>query len=142
MCNLTIFILVLKIQSKMRAKRMTYLKMRKDTQVQFKRRELLFITTCFLNSSKPKICNCLPFFLINFFKDIVWIIGFMVMIPFDEIGIDFFRYGFAILFAILNSVHGFHIFYVYIVISDKRKSLLLEKINIRLNALKRLVNRY
>ena len=39
------------------------------------------------------------------------------------------RFTFSLIFCILNSTHGFQIFIVYIVISQKRRKILKEKLD-------------
>ena len=65
------------------------------------------------------------------FLGLTWLFGFLVTIPGNEI-----RFVYALLFCILNSTQGFHIFFVYIVISKRRRELLKSKLIFQLKDFK------
>ena len=82
------------------------------------KREMSFMLTCFINTG------------------LTWLFGFLVALPTNEISI-YIRFIFGLIFCVLNSTQGLHIFIIYFLISKRRQELLKEKIMFQVKELKK-----
>lgn len=71
--------------------------------------------------------------MINF-KGLTWVFGFLITVPGDTW--IYGKFVCALVFCILNSTQGFHIFTVYILVSKRRQQLLKKKIILKMIELK------
>jgi hypothetical protein len=70
------------------------------------------------------------------FLGLTWLFGFLVTIPVDGTS-TYARFAFALIFCILNSTQGLHIFIIHILISKRRQQLLKEKILFQIKEMKK-----
>ena len=86
------------------------------------------------------IFDCHKFYLyLNL--GLTWLFGFLVTIPGNDSWI-YLKFVYAMLFSILNSTQGFHIFVVYIIVSRKRHEILKKKLALSMKSLAELKLRF
>ncbi len=69
-------------------------------------------------------------------KGLTWLFGFLVSIPESNDAWAYVRFVYALIFCLLNSTQGIHIFIVYILVSKRRHEILKKKVFNQLSKIK------
>ena len=108
----------------------------------FIKREIILLLTCFVNTGsyyrdlKSFFFN-LYFFKHTFNKGLTWIFGFLVSIPESTDAWMYVRFVYALVFCLLNSTQGVHVFIVYLLVSRRRHQILKGKVVEQVRRVKR-----